>query len=217
MKAVMANCARPEMPDLNKWLHHAHSAAFRLAHEGALNATLKPHDQLSQLNVLVQLEHLMSYVIVRERVLARTLRLHGWFDVASGSMYTYDRTCRSFEVIDRQMAERDWAQLVDLQHQKWMRLPRNNVTSAGLARKKKGLSSARAALIRQKQQPKIAVPLQSGLLKTSTQSDAQEAKQMRSAAYMACASASSASFNAFKPLGSPVPITACYYQRIIDL
>jgi hypothetical protein len=57
----------------------------------------------------------------------------------------------------------------------------------------------------------------SGLLKTSTQSDAQEAKQMRSAAYMACASASSASFNAFKPLGSPVPITACYYQRIIDL
>jgi carbonic anhydrase len=107
MKAVMARSARPETPNLNKWLHHAHTAAFRLEHEGALSATLTPHDQLSQLNVLVQLEHLMSYAIVRERVSAATLGLNGWwFDVACGSMYAYDRTRRSFEVIDRQMAER---------------------------------------------------------------------------------------------------------------
>jgi len=107
MKAVMARSARPETPNLNKWLHHAYRAAFRLEHEGALSATLTPHDQLSQLNLLVQLEHLMSYVIVRERVSAGTLRLNGWwFDVASGSMYVYDRTRRSFVVIDRNMAER---------------------------------------------------------------------------------------------------------------
>jgi carbonic anhydrase len=107
MKAVMANSSRPETPNLNRWLQHAHPAAFRLEHEGALDATLKPHDQLSQLNVLVQLEHLTSYAIVRRRVLAGTLRLNGWwFDVASGSMYAYDRTCRSFQIIDRQMADR---------------------------------------------------------------------------------------------------------------
>jgi carbonic anhydrase len=107
MKAVMATSASPETPNLNRWLRHAYSAAFRLEYEGALNATLKPHDQLSQLNVLVQLDHLMSYVIVRERVSAGTLRLNGWwFDVASGTMYAYDSTCRSFEVIDRRMAER---------------------------------------------------------------------------------------------------------------
>jgi carbonic anhydrase len=107
MKAVMANHVRPTAPNLSKWLHHAYSAAFRLEHEGALNATLKPYDQLSQINVLVQLEHLMSYMIVRERVSAATLRLHGWwFEVASGSIYAYDRTRRAFEIIDRQMAER---------------------------------------------------------------------------------------------------------------
>jgi carbonic anhydrase len=112
MKAVMANNPRPETPNLIKWLHHARAAAFRLEHEGALDAKLKPHDQLSQLNVLVQLEHLMSYAIVRDKVSAGTLRLHGWwFDVASGSMCAYDRASRSFEVIDRQMADRLVARL----------------------------------------------------------------------------------------------------------
>jgi len=107
MKAVLANNPRPETPNLIKWLHHAHAAAFRLEHEGALDAKMKPHDQLSQLNVLVQLEHLMSYAIVRDKVSTGTLRLSGWwFDVASGSMCAYDRASHSFEVIDRQMADR---------------------------------------------------------------------------------------------------------------
>ena len=107
MKAVLANNPQPDAPNLSRWLHHAHAAAFRLEHEGALDAKLKPHDQLSQLNVLVQLEHLMSYPIVRDKVLAGTLRLSAWwFDVATGTMFAYDRVCRSFEVIDRKSAER---------------------------------------------------------------------------------------------------------------
>ena len=93
MKAAMERNPRPDAPNLEKWLHHARTAAFRLEHEGALDATLKPHDQLSQLNVLVQLEHLMSYPIVRARVGAGTLHLSGWwFDIASGDMYS----CKPF-------------------------------------------------------------------------------------------------------------------------
>ncbi len=107
MKAVIANKARSETPNLTKWLHHARTAAFRLKQEGALDVSLTPHDQLSQLNVLVQLEHLMSYPIVHEKVLTGTLHLSGWwFDVASGSMYAYDIGRRQFEIINRQMAER---------------------------------------------------------------------------------------------------------------
>jgi carbonic anhydrase len=112
MKAVMASDSRQEAPNLTKWLHHADGAAFRLEHEGALDATLKPYDQLSQLNALVQLEHLMSYPIVRERVAAGTLRLSAWwFEVASGTMHAYDRASRSFEVIDRATADQLVAQL----------------------------------------------------------------------------------------------------------
>jgi hypothetical protein len=61
---------------------------------------------ISSLSVLVQLEHLMSYPIVRSRVLAGELRLNGWwFDVPSGAMHAYDRNSRRFEIIDRRLAE----------------------------------------------------------------------------------------------------------------
>ena len=107
MRVVMGRDERLESPNLARWLHHANPAVFRLEHEGALDSNLKPHDQLSQVNVLVQLEHLMSYPIVREKVMAGTLQLSAWwFEVASGSMYVYDRGSRSFEIIDRERAER---------------------------------------------------------------------------------------------------------------
>ena len=112
MKAVLARNPRPDTPNLEKWLHHASTAAFRLEHEGPLEAALQPHDQLSQLNVLVQLEHLMSYPVVRAKVAAGTLHLSGWwFDIATGAMYSYERSSRSFAVIDRQIAEQLIARL----------------------------------------------------------------------------------------------------------
>jgi len=105
MKAVIANTTRPDTPNLARWLHHAMPAAYRLQQEGSLDSNLKPHDQLSQRNVLVQLEHLMSYSIVRDRVSAGLLQLSGfWFEVSSGTMSVYDREGRCFQIIDRQMA-----------------------------------------------------------------------------------------------------------------
>lgn len=107
MKAVLAHHPKLKTPNLDRWLHHAEAAATRLEHEGALDPSLKPHDQLSQINVLVQLEHLMSYPIVREKVATRALHLSGWwFDIANGTMHAYERSSRSFEAIDRKLAER---------------------------------------------------------------------------------------------------------------
>jgi carbonic anhydrase len=107
MKAVLNRNPKLEVPNLDQWLNHANTAAFRLQHEGALDTALKVHDQLSQMNVLVQLDHLMTYPIVRERVAAKTLHLSGWwFEIATGDMYCYEPSSRAFEVIDRQEAER---------------------------------------------------------------------------------------------------------------
>lgn len=112
MKAVLTRKPMPETPNLAKWLHHTTSAAFRLEHEGPLDGKLSPHDQLSQLNVLVQLEHLMSYRIVRERVDAGTLHLSGWwYDVSTGGMFAYERELRTFGTIDRNSADRLSARL----------------------------------------------------------------------------------------------------------
>ncbi len=107
MKAALAPAPLPHAPNLEKWLHHARSARFRLDQEGPLDPALSPYDQLGQLNVLVQLEHLATYPIVRERLAAGALHLSGWwFDIAKGEMSVYQREKRAFEVIDRNTAER---------------------------------------------------------------------------------------------------------------
>ena len=112
MKAVLARNSKLKAPNLERWLYHARTAAFRLEQEGPLDGARKPHDQLSQLNVLVQLEHLMTYPVVRQKVKAGALRLSGcWFDIANGDVYGYERGRRRFEIIDRKMAKRLVARL----------------------------------------------------------------------------------------------------------
>jgi carbonic anhydrase len=107
MKAALAGKETPETPNLARWLHHAAAAKFRLQQEGPLDPKFKAHDQLSQLNVLVQLEHLASYPMVRQRLADGSLHLCGfWFDIARGEMYAYQREQRLFEAIDRASAER---------------------------------------------------------------------------------------------------------------
>lgn len=112
MKAALSGGPFPETPNLEKWLHHSTSAVFRLQQEGPLDSRLSPHNQLSQLNVLVQLEHLVSYPLVRKRMEAGNLKLSGWwFDIASGEMFAYNRDNRAFDAMDREFAERLLKQL----------------------------------------------------------------------------------------------------------
>src|SRR4051794_8723920 len=63
MKAALAHRPMHDTPNLAKWLHHATSAVFRLDQEGPLDPRRNRHDQLAQLNTLVQLEHLVTYPI----------------------------------------------------------------------------------------------------------------------------------------------------------
>jgi carbonic anhydrase len=107
MKAALDQKPMPQTPNLARWLHHAAAAVFRLDQEGPLDPHRDRCDQLSQINVLVQLEHLASYPIVRDRLANGTLHLSGWwFDIARGEMLAYERESRCFEVIDRNSAER---------------------------------------------------------------------------------------------------------------
>src|SRR5262245_13425696 len=107
MKAMLSRTPALKAPNLDKWLYHANTALFRLENEGPLDSALRPRDRLSQLNVLVQVEHLMSYGIVKSQVAAGALVVSGWwFDIPTGNMYAYDRGSRSFEVIDRAVADR---------------------------------------------------------------------------------------------------------------
>jgi carbonic anhydrase len=106
MKAVLDPDMVAGAPNLGRWLYHADTAAFRLSQDGPLDTSRPPHDQLSQLNVLSQLDHLATYPIVRDQVAKGELQLIGWwFDIATGDMHAWRERDRSFVLIDRTFAE----------------------------------------------------------------------------------------------------------------
>jgi len=113
MRMLWENQKNVLAPHLHAWLRHA-EGALRQVREGALptGGKLAPHNYLSQVNVLRQLDHLRTYPIVRERLQAGRLRLHAWwFDIAEAEVLSYDDRAGKFVVIDEAEAERIIARL----------------------------------------------------------------------------------------------------------
>ena len=99
-------------PHLHAWLRHAEGALREVREGKKMGETIAPHNQVSQVNVLRQLDHLRTYPIVRERLQAGRLRLHAWwFDIAEAEVLSYDEKARRFVVIDEAEADRINAQL----------------------------------------------------------------------------------------------------------
>ncbi len=71
----------------------------------SLDATLEEHNQLSQLNVLQQMENIQSYPAVKKRIDEGTLSVHGWwFDIARADVYSYRDNLKKFTLIDEEGA-----------------------------------------------------------------------------------------------------------------
>lgn len=94
-------------PHLTAWLRHAEGALREVREGKQMDGKLSPHNQVSQFNVLRQLDHLRTYPIVRERLQAGRLRLHAWwFDIAEAEVLSYDERVKRFVVIDDTEADR---------------------------------------------------------------------------------------------------------------
>lgn len=102
MRALLApEAVVPPLPHLQGWLHHGRAALEHLRAGAAIDASLPEVDQLSQLNVLLQLEHLRGYAEAAERIERGRLRLHGWwFDIGNAEVLDFDPTAGAFRVID---------------------------------------------------------------------------------------------------------------------
>lgn len=79
MKAIAEREAPPGARNLEAWLDVARPALTHVRATPPLDPGLAPHDRLSQLNVLRQLDNLMTYPAVRERVRDGRLNLHAWW------------------------------------------------------------------------------------------------------------------------------------------
>ena len=92
-------------PNLNSWLRHGKGSLRKLTEGNPLGAHLEKHNQLSQLNVLEQMNHLRTYPIVRDRIREGRLQLHGWwFDIKEAEVYEYDPNDSRFHLIDEDYA-----------------------------------------------------------------------------------------------------------------
>lgn len=108
MKAIAGVGAKPEgVPNLAGWLRYGLGALAKLEAGGSLDPSLAVHNQLSQLNVLEQIEHIKTYPCAQRAINEGNLRTHGWwFDVATADVYAFDTDEKKFVRLEASLAEK---------------------------------------------------------------------------------------------------------------
>ncbi len=92
-------------PNLKSWLKYGEESLNKVKKGFIVNSSLSEHNQISQVNVLQQMEHITSYPFIRERVKKKQLRVHGWwFDIAQADVYCYEQNFNQFVLIDKKEA-----------------------------------------------------------------------------------------------------------------
>ena len=103
--ALSEGSKNPDAPAFNCWLRHAQGSLKQVESGATLGNHLERHNQLSQLNVLEQLEHLKTYPVVRDGLASGQLRLQGWyFDIKEANVYEYEPSEGRYHLIDEAYA-----------------------------------------------------------------------------------------------------------------
>ncbi|OFZ17965.1 MAG: carbonic anhydrase [Bdellovibrionales bacterium GWB1_55_8] len=101
MAALVEGRKKIQASNLKSWLRHGDKSLEQLNSGHSLPGQRERHNQLSQLNVLEQMEHLRTYPVVSKRLQEGTLRLHGWwFDIREADVYEYEAKENRFHLID---------------------------------------------------------------------------------------------------------------------
>ncbi len=107
LKAVLKGSVPAGASNLERWLVHARASQERLARAPGIDARLPPEDRLSQANVLQQLEHIVSYALVAERLGRGEVELHGaWFDVEEADLHVWSAAEGRFVRMDEDVIAR---------------------------------------------------------------------------------------------------------------
>jgi carbonic anhydrase len=106
MQALLQGIDPLACPHLECWLKYGQEALNKVKRGEKITEKLSEHNQLSQINVLQQMEHIHSYSFIQERLKKKTLRIHGWwFDIAHADVYCYEKSIHQFVLIDEAEAE----------------------------------------------------------------------------------------------------------------
>lgn len=95
----------PCCPHVASWLKFGEESVKKVRKGFMINPSLAEHNQISQVNVLQQMEHIKSYAFIRDRIEKKQLRVHGWwFDIAQADVYCYEQDLNQFVLIDENEA-----------------------------------------------------------------------------------------------------------------
>lgn len=93
-------------PHIASWLKYGKESLSRSREGLNLHPQLSENNLVSQLNVLQQIDHIMTYPFIREQVEKKKLRVHGWwFDISQADVYCYEPSLSQFVLIDEKEAE----------------------------------------------------------------------------------------------------------------
>lgn len=113
MKALVQGVDAHTFPHFDSWLKYGKESLNKVKKGFILNPLLSEHNQVSQVNVLQQMQHIMSYPFIRERLEKKQLRMHGWwFDIAQAEVYCYEQDLNQFVLIDEKESELILARLM---------------------------------------------------------------------------------------------------------
>lgn len=105
MQALVQGIDSLACPHLESWLKYGEESLKRVKKGVVMNPALSLHNQISQENVLQQMQHIISYPFIRERIKKKQLRIHGWwFDIAQADVYCYEQDLNQFVVIEEKEA-----------------------------------------------------------------------------------------------------------------
>ncbi|HZU95710.1 MAG TPA: carbonic anhydrase [Planctomycetota bacterium] len=106
MRALVEGREKLPLPHMASWLRHAQPALDRHRSGAFGPSDLAPHNQVGQLNTLLQLEHLRSYPFIREAEEEGRIQLHAWwFDIAGADVYEWRESRKAFVLVDEQSIE----------------------------------------------------------------------------------------------------------------
>jgi carbonic anhydrase len=106
MKAILESPENPDMPTLSSWLKNGLPALKDKKLQLAETPDLSAANRLSQLNVLMQIQHLRTYPFIRNVIRRTELRVHGWwFDIQHADVHAYKSGIKSFVLMDEKEVE----------------------------------------------------------------------------------------------------------------
>jgi carbonic anhydrase len=88
------------IPHTKKWLELARRVKDRIAAEGIIDGEEREW-RAEQMNVVEQMNHLVTYPYIKERYRNGELNIFGWYYIIeTGEVYNYDRADRTFRKIE---------------------------------------------------------------------------------------------------------------------